>query len=164
MLTSLTFLQKHQRLRSQRQLYNICDNSTLIHMVNSLDSKYYINSNYESVNKLLLALACNYPKQTWIAKVELCLNCYRHSSVSTRMLVRDQISPLLHQCQAYSGACTFTISQSNTWSCIYSPITTCYYCSRVINWYQLLSLLKLFCTQLCPWTCNTQFLSEILNT
>jgi len=65
MLTSPVFVQKHQRLRSQRQLYNTYDNSILLHRANSLDSKYdYINSNNEPVNKLLLASACNYPKQT----------------------------------------------------------------------------------------------------
>lgn len=49
---------------SQKQLYNSYDNSILIHMVNNLDLKYdYINRN-ESVNKLLLALAWNFPKKT----------------------------------------------------------------------------------------------------
>lgn len=84
-------------LMSERHHYNTYENSILIHMVNDPDWKYYyIDSNNEFVNKLLVALAFNYPKQTQIAKAGLCLNCYRHSPASLRTSVRDQIPPLLH--------------------------------------------------------------------
>lgn len=142
MLSSPTLFQSHQRLRSQIQLYNIYDNSIPIHVANSLDSKYnYINSNDESVNKLLLILACNYLKQT---------------NSNGRAMSQPNFS-FTYQCQPYPGdthQCSTvhlpSICQYNTWSCIYSTITTCYYCSRVIKYYELLSLPKLLCTQLCP--------------
>lgn len=139
MLSSPTLLQKHQRLRFQTQLYNIYDNSILIHTTNSLDSKYnYTNSNNESVNKLLLVLACNYSKQT---------------TSKGRAMSQPNFS-FTHQCQPYLGdthqRSTYIYHLPASITCIYSTITTCYYCSRVINYYELLSPPKLLCTQLCP--------------